>query len=366
VNSANYLSRRQFLGAAALGLGAVALPSRPVNRLFQVVFPESEHLGRITEGPVQVRTRPSENAKIVATLYEDAVVACLREVVGESRPWHRSRRWVETPDGFIWSPVVQPVKNLPIPETADYARQNAASGFWAEVTVPVVDAILINEKPYSYFYKNRLEHQHPYYLYYSQVFWIEDTRQGNDGVTYLKVNEKYGSPGDVFWCPAEAFRPITPEEVTPINPLAEEKRVIVDLVTQSLTCFEGPREVYFCRISSGNNVAGVKRADYLTPLGSFPIWGKYLSTHMAGGTALRGWDLAGIAWTSIFFQNGQAVHSTWWHNNFGEEMSNGCVNAAPEDAKWIFRWTLPHVDYLPGSTTIQGYEGTTMISVLEA
>ena len=366
MKSITILTRREFLGAAALGLGAISLNRWHLEKWASAKNSPLDHLGRVCFGPVEVKTRPAENAKTVATLYEDAIVTSLQEVVGESRPYHRSRRWLETPDGFIWSPLVQPVKNITNPDTAGIEKEKSEAGFWAEVTVPVVDAILINEKPYSYWYRSRLEHQHPYYLYYSQVFWIDGQKTGDDGIVYLRVNEKFGSPGDVFWAPAEAFRPVTNEEVAPINPEAEKKRVVVDLGTQSLTCFEGEQEVYFCRISSGLNPYGIEQAKYLTPLGNFPIWGKFLSTHMAGGTAAQGWDLAGIAWTSIFFQNGQAVHSTWWHNNFGEEMSNGCVNAAPEDAKWIFRWTLPRVDYNPGNTTIQGYDGTTMISVIEA
>jgi hypothetical protein len=27
-----------------------------------------------------------------------------------------------------------------------------------------------------------------------------------------------------------------------------------------------------------------------------------------------------------------AIHSTYWHNNFGEPISHGCVNVRPEDA----------------------------------
>jgi lipoprotein-anchoring transpeptidase ErfK/SrfK len=366
MKSPTIINRRQFLGAAALGLGAISLNRFHISKWPQDDTQLSSHLGRVCFGPVEVKTRPAENAKTVSLLYEDAIVAALQEVVGESRPYHRSRRWLETPDGFIWSPLVQPVKNISNPDTTAYAKAKANDGFWAEVTLPVVDAILINANPYSYWYRNRLEHQLPYYFYYSQVFWIDGQKQGDDGVEYVRVNDKFGSPGDVFWAPAEAFRPITNEEVAPINPDAENKRVVVDLVTQTLTCFEGDQEVYFCRISSGLNPYGIEAAKYLTPLGNFPIWGKYLATHMAGGTAAQGWDLAGIGWVSLFFQNGQAVHSTWWHNNFGEEMSNGCVNAAPEDAKWVFRWTMPRVDYHPGNTTVQGYDGTTMISVIEA
>ncbi|HLE13304.1 MAG TPA: L,D-transpeptidase, partial [Anaerolineales bacterium] len=60
-------------------------------------------------------------------------------------------------------------------------------------------------------------------------------------------------------------------------------------------------------------------------------------------TNAEGWDLPGIGWTQLFHGEGVAVHSTFWHNNFGEPMSHGCVNTAPQDAKWIYRWTQPAV-----------------------
>jgi hypothetical protein len=43
-------------------------------------------------------------------------------------------------------------------------------------------------------------------------------------------------------------------------------------------------------------------------------------------------------------------------------MSHGCVNAAPDDAKWIFRWVNPAVSFEKGDITIMG-EGSTRIIV---
>jgi lipoprotein-anchoring transpeptidase ErfK/SrfK len=358
-------SRRKILQAALGFAGALTLKPYAAWAAFENEFPDAAHLGRICWGPTEVKARPDVNSQTVATLYEDSVVACLREIVGTPLPYRRSRRWIETPEGYIWSPVIQPVKNVLNPDTASWVESHLADGKWVEVTVPWVDVQLANTAPVSHWLRYRQEHQLPWRLYYSQVLWVDQLRKGDNGDLWVRVNEKYGNPGDMFWAPAEVFRPILDDEITPIHPEAENKRIVVDLSNQSLTCFEQDEEVYFCRISSGNNVYGVAQDKYLTPLGNFPIWGKYLSTHMAGGTAVAGWDLPGVGWVSLFFQNGQAIHSTFWHNNFGEEMSNGCVNASPQDSKWIFRWSLPQVGYSPGMKTIQGYSGTTMISILE-
>ena len=86
---------------------------------------------------------------------------------------------------------------------------------------------------------------------------------------------------------------------------------------------------------------------------------------MAGGTATGGYDLAGIPWTVLFKGDGVAIHSTFWHNDYGTPRSHGCVNASPDDAKWIFRWTEPHVPYDPGDMTIQGYGKSSQVKVIE-
>ena len=81
---------------------------------------------------------------------------------------------------------------------------------------------------------------------------------------------------------------------------------------------------------------------------------------MSGGTTGAGYDLPGIGWTSIFATGGVAIHSTFWHNNFGDPVSHGCVNTQPDDARWIFRWGQPIVPYDPGmiDITVTGQEFT--------
>jgi hypothetical protein len=43
------------------------------------------------------------------------------------------------------------------------------------------------------------------------------------------------------------------------------------------------------------------------------------------------------------------VHGAFWHRNFGIQMSHGCVNLAPLDAKHVFNFSGP---LLP-----EGYHG---------
>lgn len=69
-----------------------------------------------------------------------------------------------------------------------------------------------------------------------------------------------------------------------------------------------------------------------------------------------------VGWVSLFVGMGVAIHSTYWHNNYGEPSSRGCVNANPDDAKWVFRWNQLEVMYDPGDVTVE-MPGGTKVSV---
>jgi hypothetical protein len=342
------VSRRQFLKMAALGLGTLGFS--PWSNLFQVdEFPQAERLGRAFN-KVEIKSRPDIDADTVGVLYDDAVVPWLREVTGR-HPFRYRQRWVETPDGYIWGSDLQPVRNQPNLPLETLPQTSLGEGMWVEVSVPYVD-ILLDHKPKSPGLRNRTEAGMPLRLYYSQILWVDQVKQDEEARVWYRVNERYGY-GDLMWARAEAFRPMTPEEIAPINPEVEDKRVVINVEEkyQTLSCYEGNHEVYFCRISGGKkyDAEGNFLGESATPKGTLNIWRKLVSTHMSGGTTGAGYDLPGIGWTALFTANGVAIHSTFWHNNFGGElMSHGCINAAPEDAKWIFRWTNPPVLHDPG------------------
>ncbi|MAT43703.1 MAG: hypothetical protein CL609_15305 [Anaerolineaceae bacterium] len=354
------LTRRDLIKKTVFGITSfVFLPA--ISRIPLVQFPESERLGRVTVGMVEIKAKPDQDSATVSKIYEDSVVPWLREIVGR-RPFRNNQRWVETPDGFIWSAYLQPVKNRPNLPVNSLPETSLGAGFWAEVTIPYVDLILSNPPARSPWLK---EDQTPR-LYYSQVLWIDQIKRDEAGQTWYRVNERYGY-GDLFWVKAEAFRPLKEEDVSPINPEHENKRIVVHIGHQTLSCFEGKEEVYFTLVSTGirADMNGNRTEQWETPLGVRPIWRKLISVHMSGGSTGGGYDLPGVSWTSLFEGNGVAIHSTYWHNNFGEEMSHGCVNCAPEDAKWIFRWTNPIVMYDPGDLTV-GMPGGTMVEVIES
>jgi lipoprotein-anchoring transpeptidase ErfK/SrfK len=348
IPNSNQINRRAFLRLAALGLGGLAL--RPIERNFSLPeFPLAERLGRAFT-KVEVKKRPDFDSETVDVLFDDTVVPWLKEVAGPHTGRYRLR-WVETPTGYIWASELQPVRNIPNQPLTSLPETTLGQGIWAEVSVPYVD-IALEREPVGPGMKYLKENGYPIRLYYSQVVWVDQIKTDATGQVRYRVNERYGY-GDLMWGAAEAFRPLTSEEIAPISPNVEDKQVVINVNEkyQTLSCFEGKSEVYFCRIAGGKryDAEGTPLEHSSTPSGTHIIWRKQVSSHMSGGTTGAGYDLPGIGWTTLFSGDGVAIHSTFWHNNFGGElMSHGCVNAAPDDAKWVFRWTNPPVAYDPG------------------
>jgi lipoprotein-anchoring transpeptidase ErfK/SrfK len=348
------LSRREFIKLSALGLTSLVLPFASIS-LAQAEFPVADRLGRVCSGKWDLKARPDANSPTVGTVMDDVVLPWLREIVGPYSPFRVNQRWVETPAGYIWGAYFQPVWNEPNLPVDEIPQTSTGPGMWVEVTVPWVEAIMVNPPPRHATFKYRFENGLPLRFYYSQILWVDELRTGTDGKIYYRVNEKFGNRGDLLWAEANAFRPITLPEITPISPDVEDKRIVIfrDLKRQYLSCYEGNTEVYYCRISTGASGES-------TPLGSYNIYRKLMSLHM-GGTAVQGIDVVGVGWTCFFTADGVAIHSTYWHNNFGEPTSSGCINVTPKDALWLFRWVNPLVAYDLGEITVTDFSGTRVI-----
>ena len=346
------ITRRNFIKLSAFAFGGLLFDSKkrlPV--LFD--FPQSERLGRVCVGKIDLKIRPDQDSQTIGVLYEDAVVPWLREVVGP-RPYYINQRWVETPDGFIYGPYLQPVQNHPNQPIESLKESSLGPGMWVEVSVPFADVILDNEPTTNSWVESLVDEGRPVRVYFGQVFWVDQIKVTGSGRTLYRINPNYYGGVDLLWVDAQSLRPITSEEIEPISPDIEQKRIVVDVIQQSLSCYEAEREVYYCRVSTGAkfDAYGNPVEKWSTPLGKHRVSRKYISLQMSGGTTGAGYDLPGIGWTTIFVTGGVAIHSTFWHNDYGVPRSHGCVNVLPEHAKWIFRWTTPTVSYDGGAADV--------------
>lgn len=360
----NQFSRRDFLKLGAAGLGALILPKLQFASADLAEFPVGDRLGRLF-ATYDVMSKPDIESSVVKTLYQDNVINIYRDVMGTSDTrYYRSRTWYETDGGFIYAPDVQPVKNIPNQPIATLPTYGEVPGFWAEVTVPYVDLQLDGAAPISPLLIDLMTPPVtlPPRFYFSQVLWVDGIRTNDNGTTEYHVLEKHGSYGDKFWADARAFMPLTPEDIASIRPEVPDKKIVVDVSHQSISAFEGPREVFYATVSTGamSNSEGKAVTAWSTPVGDYHVVNrKYVSLHMAGGnTAASGYEDFAVSYSSIFATGGVAFHSTYWHNAWGSPMSHGCVNMKPDDSKFIYRWSQPDTPYYEGKFEQDGYDGT--------
>jgi hypothetical protein len=167
------------------------------------------------------------------------------------------------------------------------------------------------------------------------VFELTGRVRRHRGIRYLETNQSWIREVDATIVQAQPPRGF--------ELAAGEKWIDVSIFAGTLVAYEGDRAVFATLISPGAN--GYKRIDgepakYTTPTGTFRIEWKHRSTTMTPHPDRPGYYLSEVPFTQ-FFHMPFAFHAAYWHDRFGEPKSGGCVNLSPEDAKWLFGWTLP-------------------------
>lgn len=109
-------------------------------------------------------------------------------------------------------------------------------------------------------------------------------------------------------------------------PASGYRWIEVNLSTQTLIAWQGDTSVMYTNISSG-----LPRTPTVT--GRYKIYSKYTAQRMTG----PGYDLPGVPWV-MYFYGGYALHGAYWHNNFGNPMSHGCVNMRVGEAQMLYNW----------------------------
>ena len=313
------LSRRDFLRLCGMSLAGAFLPAlHPGGK------EASSVLGRVTRGSESVYSEPDRRSPAVRQLSRDALLPLLGEIT-VPQALNSSPRWYEIDGGYLHGAYVQRIDN---------ARRSPAletiptGGILGEVTVPYTTTR----------YKRRDGRwMNLYRLYYGSVHWIMDLVELPDGELYYELVDEWLSVR--YYALASDLRPVLPEETAPLaaDVPPEEKWVEVSLAQQLLSAYEGRKKVLVAPVSTG-------RRWMETPVGEFQVNRKCPSKHMGDGgltSNIHAYELLGVPWTSFFTTTGVALHGTFWHDNFGLPMSQGCVNLRSEDAKWLFRWFTP-------------------------
>lgn len=293
-------------------------------------------LGRIEwEQPVY-RTLDDRRAANIARMAAYHEVIPLFGVV-HSEPlagYAHNDRWFKTDGGYVHSAWV-----VPCHEFFNTPEEVISAGFWGEITVPLAYQ---HNAP-------RLDAQGYNPLRWATVYRVVDRQDDACGEAWYRLEDDV-YPHQPWWVQARCVRRVRPEELAPISPDVppEARRIEVDIGAQTLQCFEQGTLVFATRISSGGayyNADGVVYP-FPTPWGEHYVQRKTPSRHMIGGQDIgQPYNLPGVPWCTYFAPTGEAIHGATTHNDFGRPRSHGCINVAPDVAKWIYRWTTPAVAY---------------------
>jgi len=123
-----------------------------------------------------------------------------------------------------------------------------------------------------------------------------------------------------------------------------DRRLFVYLNSQRVEAVENGKVIRTFKVSTGKSKTP-------TVTGSFYIYDRYRYKRMRSDVS-RGkpgfYEVEKVPYTQ-FFHKDYAFHGAFWHNNFGQPASHGCVNLATkdqnkrwpnvsEDAGWLYRW----------------------------
>jgi hypothetical protein len=330
------ITRRAFLKLSGSSLAFAALPQLPLPPDDLSTRVESRW-GRVTTWRAWVHSEPDPAAPQIGERSYDAVVNILEEVQGVGHYDHNPV-WYRIVGGYIYSSWVQPVDyqfNRPI-------RAVEPPGLLAWVTVPYTD---VRVRPDPSLYRS-------YRLYYDAVFRVLEVQQDEADQVWYGLRDGL-TWGGLHWAKAEHLRVIPRDELAPLSPASPQKRILIELGRQWLTCFEGEDAVFETRLSSG--MPGM-----VTPIGIHRVLWKVPTTRMIGGEGRNYYDLPGIGFCTYFTPKGVAIHGTYWHNDYGRRRSHGCVNTPTAAAQWVYRWCRPDVPYESQRVTAAPDDATTI------
>jgi L,D-transpeptidase catalytic domain len=186
-----------------------------------------------------------------------------------------------------------------------------------------------------------------------------------DGVTYEALRE-----GGLFVRAADVSVVRAPDKL-PAGIGEDDKWIEASLGRGTLTLFVGRAAAWSTLMSPGKG--GVTRSSALTvdelvkgaftPLGTYRIENKQraaLMTPEDRAEPEQFW-IADVPYTQ-YFRPPFAIHTTYWHEDFGLPKSGGCINLSPLDAARVFAWTDPQVpEDWAARFSERGARGTTIV-----
>ncbi|MFO0550505.1 MAG: L,D-transpeptidase [Polyangiaceae bacterium] len=188
---------------------------------------------------------------------------------------------------------------------------------------------------------------------------LEPGTREQDGETYLPTEETgvYVAAKDVVIVAPLGVPPQLPED-------GRRTWVEVSTVGGWLVAYEGARPVFATLISAGRAAMkpdGTMVPSSSTPTGTYTVHSKLVTTTMRSENRPNAIH-AEVMYTQVFFDD-YALHGAYWHDDWGNRRSAGCVNLSPMDSKWLFEWSEPRVPTNWHAKKVEGGEPATVVVI---
>jgi hypothetical protein len=174
---------------------------------------------------------------------------------------------------------------------------------------------------------------------------VEPLPLGNIAAKRAKLDvEPIERPQDIPVYKDELFIP--PPDATPVEEAGGDwsfgpgpqqgawKEVVVSISAQTMWAYEEGELVMSSLVSTGT----AEVPETTTPVGYHSVIAKFDAQTMEGTISGEYYRVEDVPYVMYFDNNGNAIHGTYWHSNFGAPMSHGCVNLPMDIAAWMYGW----------------------------
>jgi hypothetical protein len=174
---------------------------------------------------------------------------------------------------------------------------------------------------------------------------VEPLPLGNIAAKRAKLDvEPIERPQDIPVYKDELFIP--PPDATPVEEAGGDwsfgpgpqqgawKEVVVSISAQTMWAYEEGELVMSSLVSTGT----AEVPETTTPIGYHSVIAKFDAQTMEGTISGEYYRVEDVPYVMYFDNNGNAIHGTYWHSNFGAPMSHGCVNLPMDIAAWMYGW----------------------------
>ena len=320
-------SSRRILGsgATALALAATSFaPGAPVQAQMAVPDDHRPIVAEVAADSVSVYAYPKKDSVVRRQVATGDLLRVTGQAPGIDGD---SNTWIATTEGFVESETLQPASSEPAQAWTLPDTDLAPHGWWGSVTSEAnVRAMPSGDSPrvgvLSAGTKVKvLAEEHGTFVDGTDVWYRIDGGRFAGGRVHSTLITKIDQP--------------SPNTTAPDPAPADGSWITVDRAARTLTLVQSGNPVFVTFVAIGKT--GVE-----TPTGRYGIVNKLPFDDMASArnpTAEHSYYLPNVPNVQYFTEDGSAIHGTYWHDSYGTEESQGCINLTITDAAYLYGQT---------------------------